>query len=94
MSGGKWERIDANGDARSLTTVQEKKARQKFTALFGAVKQRRDWDPDKRDEIDEEPDLLVLGGVRRDGTQVKLIGRASDLHGPNGVCTCCGGRAS
>lgn len=35
-------------------------------------------------------DLHVrVGQGKRDGTRVELIGEASFLHGPRGLCTCC-----
>lgn len=30
-----------------------------------------------------------VGNGRRDGTRIELIGSASELHGPAGVCSCC-----
>ena len=83
-----WERIDANGQAHALNQKEDKRARQKFAALMDARDRRAKWDSDKRDDIDEEPDHLSVG-TRRDGGGVRLIGMARDLHGADGVCTCC-----
>lgn len=41
----------------------------------------------------EESLHVRLGGQRQDGTEVRLIGAAKDLHGADGVCVCCCGRA-
>lgn len=30
-----------------------------------------------------------VGQRRQDGTQIQLLGTASELHGARGVCTCC-----
>lgn len=34
-----------------------------------------------------------VGQRRQDGTQITLHGSAAELHGPNGLCSCCHGRA-
>lgn len=84
-----WARIDSDGNAHPLTQAQDKKARQKYSRLIDTTKMRAD---DSSEGIDEEPDHITVGQLRRDSTQVRLIGLARDLHGPEGVCTCCHGR--
>lgn len=83
-----WERVDATGQAHALTATQDKAARQKFSHLYGVTKNRADW-TGTGDDLDEDPDHLVIGARRGDDTGIRLIGRASELHGPTGVCTCC-----
>lgn len=94
MTTNRWQQQTRDGEWVNLNTTADKKARQKFRLLMDTTGNRRDWNPTNREGIDEDPDHLVLGGGRRDGTKVTLIGFAADLHGPNGVCTCCHGRAA
>jgi len=49
-------------------------------------KEYMDDDPDARPR-----DHLKLGRSR-DGTRVTPLGDTRQMHGPNGVCTCCHGR--
>lgn len=87
-----WARVDRDGAGHSLTATQDKAARQRFKALMDATEVRR---LNERDGIDEEPDHLLVGQRRQDRTDITVIARHwVDLHGPDGVCTCCPRRAS
>ena len=39
--------------------------------------------------MDREVAHIRLGQRRGDDTWVALVGTLADLHGPQGVCTCC-----
>ena len=86
-----WQRIDENGEAHDLTAAEDKAARKRFRALMDARAQRSTG---SLDAIDGQPPHIELGARRRDGSSVRLIGMARDLHGPSGPCTCCHGRGA
>ena len=47
-----------------------------------------------RECIAGERTHVRVGERRQDGTEVRLIGSVKELHGLQGVCTCCHGRSS
>lgn len=83
-----WQRIDRDGEAHALNAEQDKRARQKFGGLYQTTKTRAL--AQAIDELDDQPDHLTIGQRSQDGTGVRLIATHwGDLHGPDGVCTCC-----
>lgn len=54
-----------------------------------AERERKNTNAQFRDMMDENVTHLRVGQGREHRTAVALIGHARDLHGPDGVCTCC-----
>jgi hypothetical protein len=54
-----------------------------------ATRAEKDAEHRFRECIREERKHLRVGKGRRDDTEVRLVGSASELHGPDGLCTCC-----
>jgi hypothetical protein len=54
-----------------------------------ATRAEKDAEHRFRECIKRERKHLRVGSGRQDGTEVRHIGSASELHGADGVCTCC-----
>ena len=82
-----WERLGADGVWHPLTKTQDREARSRFKNLMDAREARITENPDAFE--DHASNHLEVGSRRGDQTGFTLIGHAKDLHGPEGVCTCC-----
>lgn len=83
-----WEALSK---VRKSGTDEEKRARQRFARLMSCRMQPKAstyWE-DCECWLECSHPHARVGQLRRDGTEVRLIGTVAELHGPDGVCTCC-----
>lgn len=59
-----------------------------------ADRERKDGNARFRDMMDRLVTHVRVGQGRGHGTSVHFVGHAHELHGPDGVCTCCPRRAA
>ena len=59
-----------------------------------AERERKNANAEFRNMMDQLVTHVRIWQGRRDGSRVALIGRAHELHGLDGVCTCCQRRAA
>lgn len=52
-------------------------------------RERKNANSTFRQMMDKDVRHVRIGSQRGDNTGIRFIGHAKDLHGPQGVCTCC-----